>query len=247
MEKDRKRSFAIVKEDTRQQILCRSIRMSGYQAQLCSGLDEETVSGLDEGTIVITKAASSVEKERAARQKIKIIEYGAREDYLVQNAAITAENAIQVAMDELTVTLSGSNILVIGNGRIGKVLARMLRGIGADTWVSARRAEDIQAIKAAGHKTLETGKLGHDLGRFSIIFNTVPYMVLDEKQLRYIRKDAFICDLASIPGGVDFDAAKKKGIHTVHALALPGKLTCTSAANAIWETVQQILKEEETL
>ena len=42
----------------------------------------------------------------------------------VLNAIPTAEGAIQIAMEELPVTLNGSSALILGYGRLGKVLAK---------------------------------------------------------------------------------------------------------------------------
>lgn len=49
----------------------------------------------------------------------------------VLNAIPTAEGAIQIAMEEMPVTIHGSKALVLGFGRVGKTLAKMLDGIGA--------------------------------------------------------------------------------------------------------------------
>ena len=43
-------------------------------------------------------------------------------------------------------------------------------------------------------------------------------MILDKKRLERVRKDCIIIDLASKPGGVDFDAAKERGIKAILAL-----------------------------
>lgn len=55
-----------------------------------------------------------------------LLEY---EEYAVLNAIATAEGAIQIAMEEYPRTLSGANILVMGFGRIGKIVSKMLQGI----------------------------------------------------------------------------------------------------------------------
>ena len=49
-----------------------------------------------------------------------------------------------------------------GFGRIGKVLAKMLNGIGANVWCEARREEDLAWIKAYGYKGIHLDKLNEN-------------------------------------------------------------------------------------
>jgi dipicolinate synthase subunit A len=81
------------------------------------------------------------------------------------------------------------------------------------------------------------------LGDYDIIFNTIPNMILTEERLRTIKKDALIIDLASKPGGVDFEAAHRLGIKTVHALSLPGKVAPVTSGCVIAQTICNILSE----
>ena len=57
------------------------------------------------------------------------------------NAIPTAEGAIQKAMELSVITLHGSKALVVGMGRCGTVLARMLQGLGARVSAAVRRPE----------------------------------------------------------------------------------------------------------
>ena len=54
-----------------------------------------------------------------------------REEFQILNAIITAEGALELAMGEMPVTLHGCNALVIGYGRIGKLLCARLAALGA--------------------------------------------------------------------------------------------------------------------
>jgi len=62
----------------------------------------------------------------AKKNDIKIIDVLEDEEVVTLNTIPTAEGALQVAMEESDITLHGSNCLVIGYGRIGKVLSKML-------------------------------------------------------------------------------------------------------------------------
>ena len=55
--------------------------------------------------------------------------------------------------------------------------------------------------------------------------------------------NTLIIDLASLPGGVDFDTAEKLGIYAVRALSLPGKCAPKTAGEIIKTNVFDIIKE----
>ena len=69
-----------------------------------------------------------------------------REEFSVLNTIATAEGTIQIAMEETQRTVHGTNVLIMGFGRIGKVLAKMLDGIGAKVSCEARKNEDISGM-----------------------------------------------------------------------------------------------------
>lgn len=163
------------------------------------------------------------------------------EEYAILNAIATAEGAIQIAMEEFSKTLSGSNVLVMGFGRIGKIVAKMLQGIGANVSCEARKNEDLAYIQAYGYHPIKLENLAEKLPEFDIIINNIPVQILDKTKLNLIKKDALIIDLASKPGGVDFEYAKTKNIKTIWALGLPGKVAPISAAEYIKTTLQNIL------
>ena len=181
--------------------------------------------------------------EKAGRLGIALFDYLEREEFSVSNAIPSAEGAIQIALEKLPVTLNSANCLVIGNGRIGKVLTRYLSGFGAKVAVSARKYADFAWIEAFGNRALNTGDLSGKLSDFDLIFNTVPHMVLDEKLLKELNPNALIVDLASRPGGVDLFTAKSLGIDVVWALSLPGKVAPLTAAETMKKTVYNILDE----
>lgn len=176
---------------------------------------------------------------------VELIDYLVREDFAMANAIPTAEGAIQIAMEELPVTLHGSRCLVIGFGRIGKVLSARLTAMGASTAVSARSLKDLSLIEAFDLQALETNRLEGCLGDFDILFNTVPHMVLDEKCLSLLKEDCLCVDLASKPGGIDFISAAKLGVKAIWALSLPGKVAPATSGQIVKDVVFHILLEKQ--
>lgn len=166
-----------------------------------------------------------------------------REEMAVFNAIPTAEGAIQIAMEELPITLSGCKALVLGYGRVGRTLSKMLAGIGADVYAEARKYSDLAWIKAYGQKPVYINELKNIIGEMDLIFNTIPSTILDSSLLEAIGKDCLIIDLASKPGGVDFEKAKNIGIKVIWALSLPGKVAPVTAASYMKQTIYNIIEE----
>lgn len=181
--------------------------------------------------------------EKLQKGNITYIDLLKREELTVLNTISTAEGTIQLAMEETQRTIHGSKILVMGFGRVGKVLAKMLSGIGADVSCEARKDSDIAWIKAYGYTPVHLSELENKLGEYDIIINTIPFLILDENRLNYIKKDCTIIDLSSNPGGVDRKAAREKNLKAIWALSLPGKVAPLTSAQFMQETLYHILKE----
>lgn len=181
--------------------------------------------------------------EIASEKNIKVIDILKREELAVLNAVSTAEGTIKIAIEETPRNLHGSNILVLGFGRIGKILSNMLKGLGANVACEARRNSDLAWIKAYGYEPIPISNLKDNLNRFDIIINTIPYIILDKENLDNVKKDALIIDLASNPGGVDRNAIKERKIKFVWALSLPGKVAPITSAEFIKETLYNIYNE----
>lgn len=181
-------------------------------------------------------------RELAEKYSIKYNDYHQIESYQILNTIPTAEGAIALMVSETDRTVFGCNVLILGYGRIGKVLSEYAKAMGAKVYVEARKDEDLTWISARGMNGVHLNSLQDYLGNMDIIINTVPALLLDKSKLELVKKDAFILDLASLPGGVDFAFAKQNGIKTIHALGIPGKIAAKSAAEYIFDTVLKQLK-----
>ncbi len=170
-------------------------------------------------------------------------DYLDREELAVLNAVPTAEGAIQIAMEELPTTIFGMKILLIGYGRISKVLARLLKALGAEVTVSARKFSDLAWIQANGFRSAHTADLAEAITGTQLIINTVPAVVLNEELLSRVEPGCLLIDLASKPGGIDFTTANRMGLKAVWALSLPGKVAPITAGKIIFDTIQNIEAE----
>ena len=174
---------------------------------------------------------------------ITVVDYAKREEFAVLNAIATAEGAIQVAMEELATTLSGQKILILGAGRIAKVLIDMLGGFHADVTVAARKCSDLAWARVYGCKAVRIDNMDAAISEAYVIFNTVPAVILGAEKLKLISRNSLVIDLASKPGGVDFDTAGTLGIKAIWLLSLPGKVAPVTSGKVIAETIRNILFE----
>jgi dipicolinate synthase subunit A len=205
----------------------------------------ELLGAMKEGTMLIGGKIPEETVDAARLRAISVCDYAEREDFAVRNAALTAEAAVALAMEIVEESLSGMKVLVLGHGRIGRLLASMLKALDADVTVAARRFSDLAWIRSEGMRPLEFSRINQELDGFRLIFNTVPALILEKEKLMLMRKDAIVIDLASEPGGTDFAAAAELHIHAEKALGLPGKFAPKTAGEILADTVQNILKERE--
>ena len=189
-------------------------------------------------------------KEACVTCGAKIVDYSQDEIFLLQNALPTAEGAVAIAMNEMRRTLFGSDALIVGYGRIGKLLADLLVRMGVHVTVAARKASDLAVAELHGCKGLllerEPVTLQYRLPilkqDFHVIWNTVPSRVIDREILGNLHRNTVLIDLASSPGGIDYDAANSLGLKTVIALSLPGKVAPITAGEIIGNCVNRYLE-----
>lgn len=142
--------------------------------------------------------------------------------YLAENASITAHCALKLAMGRLPVVLQDCPVLVIGWGRIGKCLASLLRQIGAEVTVAARKETDLAMLIALGYGAV--GTEAFDATQYRVIFNTVPVMISPDTP-----GNALKIDLASSLGLGSPDVVWARGIPNKDAPESSGALIARTA------------------
>ncbi len=155
----------------------------------------------------------------------------------VLNAVPTAEGAVGIAISELKTTVFSSKCAVVGYGRIGKVLAKTLKALGADVTVFARSESALAWAEADGLTAINICYMKDHIFNKQILFNTVPALVINSEIIDNTLNDVLLVDLASAPGGIDTDYAKNKGRKVIFALSLPGKVAPQSSGVIIANTV----------
>ncbi len=178
--------------------------------------------------------------KKAAALSINIHDILEYEEFAILNAIPTAEGAIQMAMQESNKTIFGNKCLVLGYGRCGKILANMLKGIGADTFATYRTNEEYSYIYSAKINSFNLKDLKDCIKNFDFIFNTIPFCILDKKILENIKKDCTIIDLAKSPGGVDYSYSAKNKLNAIFCPGLPGRVAPYTAGKILKAIILKI-------
>ena len=150
--------------------------------------------------------------------------------YLAKNAAITAQCALQVAAPHIHTTLADTPVLILGWGRIGKCLAKLLSNLGCTVTVAARKPQDRAMLEALGYRAVDFEAVPDVLSQCKLLYNTVPEV-------------PFVWDLSQI---VAIDLASEPGMHgdsVIIARGLPGKYAPESSGRLIAQTILRFQKE----
>ncbi len=207
-------------------------------------LTEKSIASMGSNALVIIGSARNFLKEWAKKYNFKLMEIVEMDELAILNSIPTAEGAVQIAMEETGITIHGSKTCVIGFGRVGITMARTLKALGSDVTVVARNPGQLarayeMCCHRAGYEDL------HDImNHTDIVFNTVPSMILDSSVLKYANPDMLIIDLATQPGGTDFEAANTFGLKAILAPGLPGKVAPVYAGKILASVIPQLLVTE---
>ena len=203
----------------------------------------DVLAPLSPGQMLCGGRVDPVTAALAAERGLTIRDYFAREELAVANAVPTAEGAVQIAMEQLPITIHGARVLVVGFGRVGRALAQRLAALGAKVTVAARRYESLAWAQARGDGAEQTAQQAGRQGGDEQGGKTDPPRGMGEAELADLKPDCLVLDLASKPGGVDLEAAGRLGRTVIWALSLPGKVAPVTAGAAIKNTIYHMLHE----
>ncbi len=173
----------------------------------------------------------------------EMYDYYLREELQIKNAVPTAEGTVERLMEKIPTTIFGARILVTGFGRTAQALCLLLKAMGAAVTVAARKSEALAHAQSIGCNAMPLQRLAHEKLHFDAIVNTVPARVITDVVLDKVRPYCYIVDIASAPGGIDFDYAARHGLLAESALSLPGQVAPKTAGKIIKETVCNMIGE----
>lgn len=262
---DETKRFAVVGTDARQQAAGRALARAGYavggpeQIALADyillplPLDAartplaELLRAARPGALALGGKVSPEAAAIAREAGVELIDYFAREELTIRNAIPTAEGCIGILLAERKRTLWGSAVLVTGFGPVGQAVGVRLAALGAQVTAAARRPAQRALAESLGLRAAPIARLERLAPAFDTVVNTVPATVLTAQVLAALRPGSLIVDLASQPGGTEFEAAARLGHRAIHALSLPAACAPETAGEAVAQTVCDIIRQREGL
>lgn len=160
----------------------------------------------------------------------KVIDYSEDECFTEKNAFYTAESAVALTIINTQNSLKDLSVLILGNGRIGKSLAKILKPLCDDITVSARKEKDFAYITKNGFKKINTNEI-QSFNNYNIIYNTIPSKVITDDVIENADEGITILDLAAKNSGL------KKHKNHIDLKALPTKYASKSSAAALYEYI----------
>lgn len=161
------------------------------------------------------------------------------EALLIKNARLTAEGALGIIIGETERTVLGMRILILGYGRVGRALARVLRPLGADVLAAARDPAQLADAECDGCIPIPLAEVRSVLREAQVICNTAPARLLEADALAVLPTDALFIELAS--GGFNAKTTADTGVRFINAQGLPGKTAPESAALIIYDRITDLL------
>lgn len=155
------------------------------------------------------------------------------ERYIITNAKITVEGIIKYLIENTKKTIFNSKILVLGYGRIGKILCNVLKNFTENIYCMPNCKEEQELLKANAINTILKENLNNNLTKFEIIVNTIPKLILNRKEIELLNKEVFVLDIASKPGGINRKIALENNIKFLWKLGIPAEISPITCAEKI--------------
>jgi len=192
------------------------------------------------GAVIIGGRISAQIKTSAAERGQRCFDYMKCPNFTVKNAAITAEGAVSELMRRARSALCDMRILVVGWGRIGKLLIHKLSALCPAVYLMSVNTEARALAAELGCPSLPPDCPREIMQSFDAVINTAPAQVIPD--LTAFRDSCILLELASAPGGIDPAEAADAGLDLAVLRALPGRYAPKSASEAMYSAVSDILK-----
>ncbi|CDO02183.1 dipicolinate synthase subunit A [Oceanobacillus picturae] len=202
---------------------------------------------LKDTAIIFTGISSDYLKKVTTEEDISLIPLLNRDDVAIYNSIPTAEGSIMMAIEHTDYTIHGSRVMVAGFGRVGKTIANKFAALGAKVSVATKSSAELARISEMALTAIHLDKMADYANEYDVVINTIPAAVIDRKTIQHLPTHAIIIDLASKPGGTDFDYAKQRGIKAILARSLPGIVAPKTSGRILADVIKQFLQENTQL
>lgn len=198
---------------------------------------------MKDDVLVFSGIMTDTLKEFSEETNKKVITLMDMDDVAIFNSIPTAEGIIMMIIENTDYTIHNSDIFILGFGRCGITLARSLTGLGAHITVVVRSAKQYARVFELGYKPLYFSDLKEHIDKADIVVNTVPAVVLDQSVLSHVNISTFIIDMATKPGGVDYEYAKRRGLKATLCPGLPGLVAPKTAGIILAKAIMKQVRD----
>jgi dipicolinate synthase subunit A len=209
-------------------------------------LTEELLQGTPSHCKVYSGITNKYLSEITDSTQRDLIQLFERDDVAIYNSIPTVEGTIMMAIQHTDFTIHGSNLIVLGLGRVGMSVARTFHHLGARVKVGARKSEHLARITEMGLLPFHLDDLEKEVSDCDMCINTIPAPVVKAGVIARMPAHTLIIDLASKPGGTDFRYAEKRGVKALLAPGLPGIVAPKSAGQILANVLSQLLLQDLT-
>ncbi|WP_243296570.1 dipicolinic acid synthetase subunit A [Bacillus litorisediminis] len=207
-------------------------------------LTEELLKQTPEHCAIYSGISNPYLDKMTSGAKRKLVKLFARDDVAIYNSIPTVEGTIMMAIQHTDFTIHGSNVIVLGLGRVGMSVARAFASLGAKVKVGARKSEHIARISEMGLTPFHLDDFDSVVRDVDICINTIPALIVKASVISRMPSHTLIIDIASKPGGTDFRYAEKRGIKALLAPSLPGIVAPKTAGQILAGVLSQLLEQD---
>ncbi len=200
-------------------------------------VDAQTLADIEDGAQIVLGKCTDEARIICESRDIKLYNIMQDEKFQAVNSRLTAEGALMVMIEHSVKSIIDCNVLVLGFGRMGAAVAKLLGKL--DISLDVATTSSLRPAYAFANNVLPMRDF--DFAPYDIVINTVPLAVVNDADLTSMKKDAVYIDLASKPA-VNLEYARYLGVDADIYPALPAKTCPYSAAKAMQEYISEVLK-----
>lgn len=206
--------------------------------------DEGFFAGAAPGAYAFCGRATAEIRAAADACGVRIHEYDPDRELMLLRGPAIVEGALQKAIEATDVTINHAEVVVVGFGNIGQLLARTLRRLGARVHVAARNPVQRAEAYADGLLPLSLEELPELAPSLDMVFSTVPAQVVNRAVLERLPKGSLVLDIAPPPDHADLELAAELGHRAVWARGL-GRRAPVTVGRSQWTGLRRYITEIE--
>ena len=195
-----------------------------------------TLEDIEDGAYVFLGRADEEAIHLANSRNITLDFYSGNEKFQAINSRLTAEGALKIILEKSVKGIFDIYALIIGFGRTGSAVARILADVGAKLDVAS--ISSVRQAYAIAERVIAPKNF--DFRPYDVIINTVPEPIIADKDTMTIKEGTLYIDLASTPA-INLEYARYLGADASIYPALPAKVAPYSAGKAIFDYITEVL------